>query len=421
MIIDHLIKFHDNLYLKTFDGNSYSYRDLCDLIIEYQNHMRAFDKPEIIALIGDFNHQAIAFLLANFNSPHTIFPVIDERHLEDIKPTLIADIRKEKLKLNKDHSSSDNSCEIVNMAKIGFLTSGTTGKPKIINHEMNKIWARASTLNKLQNALLYLKFDHMGGINTLFTVIKSGKMAISLKDRFPQSVLETIVKFSVELLPATPTLLSYIINSGQLNKLKNSALKKVSVGTEPLDQEIIKTFLNELPEIKLVQAYGLTEVGVFKISTHPKNPLYFKFIEENLKTKIENSILFLRINDQEWFNTNDIVEVMNKEDESDNEDYLRIMARKSDLINLGGEKFYPQEVESVLLKMPQTISAKAYTYHHELFGAILGAEILVNQDFHYNLDQIKKHCLSFLPLVKVPVSIEIKTLKDDLPIKKSRI
>ena len=100
-----------------------------------------------------------------------------------------------------------------------------------------------------------------------------------------------------------------------------------------------------------------------------------------------------------WLNTGDLVE---QEGE-----YIRILGRKSDLINVGGQKVYPAEVEDVILAQPNIADVVVTGEKHALLGHIVVAKVrLVEAE---PLDalrlRIRKACLAKLTAYKVPAKV----------------
>ena len=90
-----------------------------------------------------------------------------------------------------------------------------------------------------------------------------------------------------------------------------------------------------------------------------------------LEIKSKSSMLgylnALALTDDGWFKTGDAVLT--------NGDYIKILGRKSELINVGGEKVYPQEVENVLLGHPLVEDATVYGEKNPIIGNIVCARI----------------------------------------------
>ena len=107
--------------------------------------------------------------------------------------------------------------------------------------------------------------------------------------------------------------------------------------------------------------------------------------------------------DDGWFKTGDLVE------EKDN-GYYKIIGRKSKIINVGGEKVLPIEIETIILELPYIIDCTAYGKDNVITGQVVAVKVVIkNKDF--DVKQIKKeikvHCKKQLERYKVPAEIII--------------
>ena len=94
-------------------------------------------------------------------------------------------------------------------------------------------------------------------------------------------------------------------------------------------------------------------------------------------------------------------------------EYIKILGRKSEIINVGGEKVYPQEVESVILEMDNVSEVTVYSETNPIVGNIVCAKVRlfkneIIKDFKIRL---KKCCLKKLQKYKVPVKVFISDEK----------
>ena len=105
--------------------------------------------------------------------------------------------------------------------------------------------------------------------------------------------------------------------------------------------------------------------------------------------------------DDGWFHTGDAVEV--------DGEYIRILGRKSELINVGGEKVYPAEVESVIQEMENIADVAVYSEKNPITGNIVCAKVSLSHDEERRAltSRIKKTCRERLQAYKVPVKIKI--------------
>ena len=89
--------------------------------------------------------------------------------------------------------------------------------------------------------------------------------------------------------------------------------------------------------------------------------------------------------------------------------YLKIIGRSKEVINVGGEKVLPREIESVILELPEILDCKAQGVSNSITGQMVAVEVVVNKE--YDSENIKslvrKHCRSKLAAYKVPAKIRI--------------
>jgi acyl-coenzyme A synthetase/AMP-(fatty) acid ligase len=236
-----------------------------------------------------------------------------------------------------------------------------------------------------------------------------------VQDRSPAAVCAIIEKFRVQLLPATPTFLNLLLLSGIYKEFDLSSLAVISYGAEPMPQSTLDRLKDVFPQIKLQQTYGLIEVGVLRSKSKDDGSLWVKVGGEGYETRIVDGILQIKtkstilgylnaptpITEDGWFITGDAVE-------QDGE-YLRILGRKSEMINVGGEKVYPAEVESVIQQMEEVVEATVYGEKNPLIGSIVCAKVRTSSDLSSeDLSQkVKSFCKERLEKFKVPVKVQI--------------
>ena len=90
-------------------------------------------------------------------------------------------------------------------------------------------------------------------------------------------------------------------------------------------------------------------------------------------------------------------------------DWIRILGRKSELINVGGEKVYPAEVETIILENKKILDTVVYGSKNPLLGQIVSAKISINQKYkgNFNISDFKKECAKKMPKYMVPTKIQI--------------
>jgi acyl-CoA synthetase (AMP-forming)/AMP-acid ligase II len=167
------------------------------------------------------------------------------------------------------------------------------------------------------------------------------------------------------------------------------------------------------PEVKLLQTYGLSEVGVLHSQSRGDGSTWVRMGGDGFQTRVVDGILWIKssyamigylnapsdFDEDGWFNTHDRVEV--------DGDYFRILGRETDLINIGGQKVYPAEIESVILELENIEDVAIFGEKHALLGQIVVAKILLQTP--EALEVVKKRirvaCNARLASYKTPTKV----------------
>ncbi len=292
-----------------------------------------------------------------------------------------------------------------------IFTSGSSGIPKAALLRPTRL--AESFLNKKPNThrtLTFLKMDHIGGLNTLFSILMGGGAIVASADRNPDDICRAIERHRVELLPTTPTFLNMLILADARQRHDLSSLKLITYGTEPMPVSTLKAVARAFPGVALKQTYGLTELGIMATRSKDTESTWMKVGGEGVETRIVDGVLWIRaatamlgylnaptpFDAEGWYNTGDLVEV--------DGDYLRVLGREREIINVGGEKVYPAEVESVLLELPNVTGAVVQGKRNPVTGQIVVATVtLEHEESKDALERrIHAHCAGRLERYKIP-------------------
>jgi acyl-coenzyme A synthetase/AMP-(fatty) acid ligase len=294
-----------------------------------------------------------------------------------------------------------------------LFSSGSTGSPKGVVHDCAALLEKFARRGKKKTTLSFLLFDHIGGVDTLFNTLASGGTLVTIPSRDPDTVCAAIAAHRVHTLPTSPTFLNMLLLSGAHERHDLSSLRLVAYGTEPMPAGVLARLGEALPGVTLLQTYGLSELGVLRTRSR-EGTLWVQFTGEGYETQIRDGILWVRtptsmlgylnapdrFDADGWFCTEDAVEV--------DGDYLRILGRTSDLINVGGRKVYPAEVEEVLLALPNVKDVAVFGRPNPLTGQIVAARfnLIAPEPLDEFKRRIRHFCKDRLPPYKVPVHIE---------------
>jgi acyl-coenzyme A synthetase/AMP-(fatty) acid ligase len=252
-------------------------------------------------------------------------------------------------------------------------------------------------------------------MNTLFYTLANGGTVVSVQNRAPEVVCQAIECHKVELLPTSPTFLNLLLLSDAARHYDLSSLKRITYGTEPMPASTLSRLHEMFPQIELQQTYGLSELGILRSKSKDSNSLWVKVGGEDFETKVVEGLLWIRAKSamlgylnapspfdaEGWMNTEDMVEV--------DGEYLHFLGRQSELINVGGQKVYPAEVESILMQMENIRDVTVYGEKNPITGNIVAAR--VNLDAPEDLNDLKKrmraYCKDKISPYKIPVKVAI--------------
>jgi len=431
MYIDFLIDVFEKNKSSTsiiWNEKSFSYKWLIDKISEQKEFLKKnnIQTGQVVSVKGDFSPVSISLLLALIENRNIIVPLtyssVDDadKKLKIAGAELIISIDENdnaelsQLSYNLNHEFYDNLREN-NFPGLVLFTSGTSGEPKAAVHNFSKLLEKFKTPRKSLRTVNFLLFDHWGGLNTLFHTISNGGVVLALHDRSPEKVCAFIEKHKIELLPASPTFLNLLLISEAYKNYDLSSLKLITYGTEPMPESTLKRIKEIFPAIKLQQTYGLIELGVLRSKSKSDDSLWVKIGGEGFDTRIVDGMLQIKADsamlgylnapspftDDGYFITGDAVEV--------NGEYIKILGRKSELINVGGEKVYPAEVEDVILQFDNVADATVFSEKNPITGNIVCAKVTLkqNEDKKDFIKRLKRFCRSKLESFKVPVKIII--------------
>jgi acyl-CoA synthetase (AMP-forming)/AMP-acid ligase II len=180
-----------------------------------------------------------------------------------------------------------------------------------------------------------------------------------------------------------------------------------------MPESVLKKLNFIFPKLKLQQTYGLIELGVMSSKSKDNQSLWVKIGGNGFQIRVCDGLLEIKSDsamigylnaespytEDGWFKTGDAVEV--------DGEYYKILGRKSELINVGGEKVYPQEVENIIISIEDILDVQVYGEKHSFTGNIVCAKVLINSEIDQDLlkREIKRLCKLKLESFKNPVKI----------------
>ncbi len=204
-----------------------------------------------------------------------------------------------------------------------------------------------------------------------------------------------------------------MLMSGMIPDAVPPSLKIITYGTERMDQPTLDQLCELLPDIDFRQTFGMSELGIVRVKSQSRSSLFMKVGGEGVEIRVVDDELHIRsstrmlgylnapspFDPDGWYNTHDLVEVKGE--------YIKVVGRRSEVINVGGLKFMASEVEKVALEFPDVVLAKAVGRENPLTGQHV--EITVQGQHGCELDkaELRKYFAEQLPRHMRPQRITV--------------
>lgn len=415
-----------------FQENEYSYGMLGNKIDEYYEKISHELKPgETVAIISDYSFESIALFFALHENRNIIVPIttkiepeIDDR-VATAKCSCKVLIENGELKFKNETVGGEEYQLVKLLTESGssgliLFSSGSTGKPKAMIHNLdNLVDSYKEKKARRMVFLIFLMFDHIGGLNTLLNCLAMNVTMVFPERREPEHVAHLIEKYKVNILPASPTFLNLMLISETPKNFDLSSLRMITYGTEPMPDSLLLKLKDEFPVVKFLQTFGTSETGISVTSSKSSTSTFIKLDDPNTEYKIVDGELWLRSKTQiigylnssmerftedGWFKTGDLVE-------EGEEGYIKIVGRNSEMINVGGEKVLPSEVESVLFQMPELTDCVVYGEPFPITGQMVVAKVLFKDTPKPSeaKKRVVKFCQDKLDRYKIPAKVVLMT------------
>ena len=410
-----------------YRGQGYRYSWLLD---EIASHHRRLEKVgigagSVVVLHADFSPRSVAAMLCLIERSAIIVPVAPSSEQNAASFGQIAQAQFD-LHLAEgqgievaaregapDHPLLLQLCEARHPGLILF-SSGTTGQPKGVVHDLTRLLQKYQVRRHCYRTLAFLLFDHIGGVDTALYSLSNGSCLVLCDDRTPEGVCAAIESHDVNVLPVAPSFLNLLSINGAYQRHDLSSLKIVTYGAEMMPQSTLDRCQEMFPGVTIMQKYGTSEVGTLRSKSRSSTSLWVKLGGEGFGTRVVDGQLQVRavssmlgylnakspFTDDGWFKTGDQVEV--------DGEYLRFLGRESDVINVGGQKVHPAEVEGVIGALENIDEVAVYSEENALMGQIVCARVRTREEEDGKLlsRRIRKSCRAELESYKVPVKIE---------------
>ena len=330
-------------------------------------------------------------------------------------------------------------------------TSGTTGvlKAAILTHRNRICMAQKQLLIPGMDVDRHTVIAHVsplthGGYTMVLPVMLRGGQGIILPGFNVEELFKTIEQKRITHLLLVPTMINMMLNHPNLKKHDLSSLRTIFYAASPMPAERIKQALEVFGSV-LIQGYGCTEssalITYLAKEDHVTNddsgrmqriascgvPMMtcdVRVVTETGKDAAPGEIgeICERGDDtmigywqdparsaevlkNGWLYTGDLATI-------DEDGYLYIVDRKSDMIISGGYNIYPSEVESILYQHPAVYEASVVGVPDDLWGEAVKAVVVLKENMNTTSEQLIEFCKNRIAGYKKPKTVDFVT---DLP------
>ena len=318
-----------------------------------------------------------------------------------------------------------------------IYTSGTTGRPKGVEIRHANILENVYHTNfwfPLEEGAVHLHaapIFHIADFPFMFAAPAFGACQATIPKFSPETFCETVRRERVTHTVLVPTMINILTQFPDLQKYDLTSLRHLGYGGSPMAPELVHRTRQLLPNVKLVQVYGLSEAGFLTGLVDPEHT------EDRLAScgrpcmGIDVRVVDPTGNEVETGKTGELVarganimrSYWNKPDETklafrngffrtgdigyqDANGYFYILDRLKDMIVTGGENVYSGEVEAVIYTHPAVREVAVFGIPDPKWGEIVKACVVLKPGKTLTPDELIAYCRRSLANFKVPRSIE---------------
>jgi acyl-CoA synthetase (AMP-forming)/AMP-acid ligase II len=297
------------------------------------------------------------------------------------------------------------------------LTTGTTGTPRGVRHDWNRVLRSAARIQPApeQRWLLAYGLHQFAGLQILVHVLASGATLVAPAPRRPREGLAAMRTHAVDHASATPTYWRFLLAELRTDGGTVPRLDQITLGGEAVPAPLLTELSATFPDARISQVYAASEFGSSGSVRDGRNGLSLDVLsrgaDADVAMKIVDGELWVRsrtgmlgyygeepVDADGWRATGDLVEVL--------DDRILFRGRTSEIINVGGVKVHPLAIEERVGAVAGVDMARVYGRPNAMTGAIVAVEVVAAADAeHDSIAAAIRAACADLPAAARPRSI----------------
>jgi len=419
---------------------------LPELIIAYMGTVRAgvtlnlvnamLRKTEVAYILNDCSSNAVLVDSKRLPIIESVRPevesltdviLLEEQQKKDY-PSFMEMLSVESGKFDSPGTKGSDICHLM-------YTSGTTGWPKGVMATHLNIWHNSSEFGRVhfkpEDTIMVATpiFHCWGLVNGTLGMLSRGGTVITVERFYPDKAIDDIERLKPTVFQGVPPMYNLLLKQPDLDKRDISSVVFCLSAATKMPENLIRQVEDRL-KWRYAEAWGLTEVSCVgatapysetRIGSCGKgmDDAIMKVIDEEGNelppgeqgelcvkgTCVTNGYLNKpeatreSFDSEGWFHSGDIAYM-------DEDGYAYIVDRKKDMINVGGEKVYPSEVEDMILDHPKIKDLVIVGIPDDLRGEAPKAFVQLKEGETATFEEIREYCKPRMAPYKVPVAVE---------------
>ena len=290
-------------------------------------------------------------------------------------------------------------------SEITLFTSGTTGFTRKFTHPLKNLIRKINVSDERKNDVWGFAFNptHVAGVQVFFQAILNQNLLVNVFLAPKDFVVDALKQYKITNLSSTPTFYRLLL---PLKETFNS-VTKITVGGEKSDSHLISEIEKAFPNARINNVYGSTETGPLFSSQNDeffvqeKHIGLIKVVDDELyihKDLFGKTTQLNLIDD--FYPTGDLIEWIDDEQRR-----FRFTSRKNELINVGGYKVNPYEVEDELTQHSKIRNVRVYGKSNAVLGNIICCEIELHPDTKLKEEEVRFFLNGKIQNFKIPRKI----------------